>query len=256
MTHRRSPPARPVWPASCPAGSGPFGPCPAYRSSRPCRSRSGGAVPVAGLMTRAMADRSPRPTLAESVAGWAEQYPDVDVCRHIVRGRAGAVLKNLSAGAEPLVVGSRGRGGFTGLLLSSVRQAAIHHAGCPVAVVRQMRPTRATTALASWCGRTRAGCHEVVAVRVVGAWGRRCLARWGGVHEDHPDDLILDPGPGERTVAGALRPVGAGLQRGVAEDQLQVLGQEGQRRTTRGTPGRRPRVGTWLAWSPACGAHP
>ncbi|UWZ34156.1 universal stress protein [Dactylosporangium roseum] len=74
--------------------------------------------------------------LAESVTGWVEKYPDVDVRRVAVRGRAAEVLTELSAGAELLVVGSRGRGGFTGLLLGSVSQAVIQHAACPVAVVR------------------------------------------------------------------------------------------------------------------------
>jgi nucleotide-binding universal stress UspA family protein len=77
-----------------------------------------------------------RRVLAESLAGWREKYPDVDVRLDIVVGRAGAVLAKASAGAQLLVVGARGHGGFTGLLLGSVSQAAIHHAGCPVAVVR------------------------------------------------------------------------------------------------------------------------
>lgn len=77
-----------------------------------------------------------RRLLAESVSGWTDKYPDVDVRRSIVRGSAAGVLTHLSHGAELLVVGSRGRGGFTGLLLGSVSQALIHHAACPVAVVR------------------------------------------------------------------------------------------------------------------------
>lgn len=77
-----------------------------------------------------------RRALAESVAGWADKFPDVEVRQSTVRGGAAGVLTRLSHGAELLVVGSRGRGGFTGLLLGSVSQAVIHHAGCPVAVVR------------------------------------------------------------------------------------------------------------------------
>ncbi|MEV0133281.1 universal stress protein [Dactylosporangium sp. NPDC050688] len=77
-----------------------------------------------------------RRALVESLAGWAERYPDVDLRTAAVRGRPAAVLTERSAGAELLVVGSRGRGGFTGLLLGSVSQAVIRHAACPVAVVR------------------------------------------------------------------------------------------------------------------------
>ena len=64
-----------------------------------------------------------RRLLAESVAGWTDKFPDVDVRRSVVRGTAAGVLTHLSHGAELLVVGSRGRGGFTGLLLGSVSQA-------------------------------------------------------------------------------------------------------------------------------------
>ncbi|WP_327004413.1 universal stress protein [Dactylosporangium sp. NBC_01737] len=74
--------------------------------------------------------------LAESVAGWTDKFPDVNVRRRIVRGTPAGVLTRLSHDAELLVVGSRGRGGFTGLLLGSVSQALIHHAACPVAIVR------------------------------------------------------------------------------------------------------------------------
>ncbi|HTJ37837.1 MAG TPA: universal stress protein [Dactylosporangium sp.] len=74
--------------------------------------------------------------LVETTSRWAEKYPDVDVRYHGVHGRPAEALADRSAGAELLVVGSRGRGGFAGLLLGSVSQATIHHAACPVAVIK------------------------------------------------------------------------------------------------------------------------
>jgi nucleotide-binding universal stress UspA family protein len=73
---------------------------------------------------------------AEEIAGWAETYPDVKVNRHVLRGHPVMELVDHSRGAELLVVGSRGRGGFTGMLLGSVSQGVLHQAHCPVAVVR------------------------------------------------------------------------------------------------------------------------
>jgi nucleotide-binding universal stress UspA family protein len=70
------------------------------------------------------------------VARWTEAFPDVDVQPHVRRGRAADVLVNASASAELVVVGSRGRGGFRGLLLGSVSRSVLHRAQCPVAVVR------------------------------------------------------------------------------------------------------------------------
>jgi nucleotide-binding universal stress UspA family protein len=73
--------------------------------------------------------------LAESLAGWRERFPDVEVARDVVRGRPVRVLAATSAGADLLVVSTRGRGGFTGLMLGSVSHALLHHARCPLAVV-------------------------------------------------------------------------------------------------------------------------
>jgi nucleotide-binding universal stress UspA family protein len=82
---------------------------------------------------------SARRVLTEALCGWQEKYPQVDVRFDVVAGRCGGALADASAGADLLVVGARGVGGFTGLLLGSASQAAIHHAHCPVAVVREPR---------------------------------------------------------------------------------------------------------------------
>jgi nucleotide-binding universal stress UspA family protein len=73
---------------------------------------------------------------AQEVAGWAEKYPDVRVNRHVLRGHPVKALVDHSRGAELLVVGSRGRGRFAGILLGSVSRGVLQHAHCPVAVVR------------------------------------------------------------------------------------------------------------------------
>lgn len=74
--------------------------------------------------------------LAESMAGHREKYPDVPVRAELGRGTARDVLIAAGESAELLVVGSRGRGAFRGLLLGSTSRALVHHAPCPVAVVR------------------------------------------------------------------------------------------------------------------------
>src|SRR5690606_14756486 len=67
---------------------------------------------------------------------WAGLYPQVDVEPVVVRARPRECLIERSAEASVLVVGSRGRGGFTGLLVGSTSHAMLHYAECPVMVVR------------------------------------------------------------------------------------------------------------------------
>ncbi|MDQ7910409.1 universal stress protein [Phytohabitans sp. ZYX-F-186] len=74
--------------------------------------------------------------LFEATAGLTERYPDLLVGHRVVHGRAARAMVAQSQGAQLVVVGARGRGGFAGLLLGSVSQALLHHADCPVAVVR------------------------------------------------------------------------------------------------------------------------
>lgn len=73
--------------------------------------------------------------LAEQLAPWSGQHPGVTVERRVVLDTPRHALLELGRTAQLLVVGSRGRGGFTGLLLGSTSQALIHHAACPVMVV-------------------------------------------------------------------------------------------------------------------------
>lgn len=62
--------------------------------------------------------------------------PEVEVEHRVVQGAAASALVDAAREAELLVVGSRGHGGFAGLLLGSVSQQCAHHAPCPVVIVR------------------------------------------------------------------------------------------------------------------------
>lgn len=78
--------------------------------------------------------------LSESMTGWRDRFPDVPVEERVVQGPPARTLVNAAKDAQLIVVGARGRGGFAGLLLGSVSQAVLHHAPCPVGIVRRAEP--------------------------------------------------------------------------------------------------------------------
>ncbi|HEU5362892.1 MAG TPA: universal stress protein [Gaiellaceae bacterium] len=99
-----------------------------------------GAYPALGgdiKELRAGAETALAETLRESIP----EADTVEIERRVVEGRPAAVLVAESRDADLLVVGSRGHGGFTGLLLGSVSQQCAHHAACPVVIVHR-KPER------------------------------------------------------------------------------------------------------------------
>ncbi|MBY8889076.1 universal stress protein [Streptomyces sp. PTM05] len=75
-------------------------------------------------------------TLSELVATVAAGEPSVEVRQTVVADNASRALLDTARGADLLVVGNRGHGGFTEALLGSVSQHCVQHADCPVVVVR------------------------------------------------------------------------------------------------------------------------
>lgn len=75
-------------------------------------------------------------TLAERLAGWQEKFPDVTVHRIVRYDRPAQQLLDESVRAQLIVVGSRGRGGFAGMLLGSVSTVVTQETRVPVIVAR------------------------------------------------------------------------------------------------------------------------
>ncbi|GAB3899663.1 universal stress protein [Kibdelosporangium lantanae] len=85
--------------------------------------------------TTALEDRE-RELLSERLAGWPEKYPEVAVTQVVAKGHPVRILLEQAENAQLVVVGSRGLGGYHGMLLGSVSQALVNYAQCPLVVIR------------------------------------------------------------------------------------------------------------------------
>lgn len=87
----------------------------------------------------------PVPDFDEELRNWATESiadavrsvlgEDAQITQRVVRGQSAPVLLEAAKTASLLVVGTRGRGAFAGMLLGSVSQHCVSHAPCPVVVI-------------------------------------------------------------------------------------------------------------------------
>jgi nucleotide-binding universal stress UspA family protein len=94
---------------------------------------------IAGMAAAGVAwpdlEADARRLLEEVIERVRPEAAGVTVETRVAEGTAAGVLIEAARDADLLVVGSRGRGGFVGLLLGSVSQQVAHHAPCPVVIV-------------------------------------------------------------------------------------------------------------------------
>jgi nucleotide-binding universal stress UspA family protein len=118
--------------------------------------------------------------------------PDLLVEHRVVQDMPAAALRAESETADLLVVGSRGRGGFVGLLLGSVSRQCVHRSRCPVVVVRPAVPHPQPTATGS-AGR-------LAELEVPGTGSRRIVV---GVDGSPSSDAALRWAADEAELTGA-----------------------------------------------------
>ncbi len=82
--------------------------------------------------------------LSEVLAGYREQYPDTEVSHEVLTGDTGYMLASAARHARCLVVGTRGRGGFRGMVLGSTGRSLIHRTHCPLLVAAPLRTAGST----------------------------------------------------------------------------------------------------------------
>ncbi|WP_434994270.1 universal stress protein [Arthrobacter sp. Ld5] len=103
--------------------------------------------PVAGVEDSGLRAEAHR-ILAEGLELARRSEPDLEVHDRMVTGAPTGVLTRLSDEASLLVTGTRGLGGFSGLMIGSVSLHLVSTASCPVMVVRDARPTHDTVLVA------------------------------------------------------------------------------------------------------------
>ncbi|GAA2633805.1 universal stress protein [Streptomyces spororaveus] len=91
--------------------------------------------PVFLLHDEEVALQAQRRMLAETTAGWSQKYPDVVLSHEVPIGHPVEELAEAAEHALAVVVGRRGRGGYSGMRLGSVVHGLLHRAFCPVITV-------------------------------------------------------------------------------------------------------------------------
>ncbi|MFD7835023.1 universal stress protein [Streptomyces sp. NPDC059761] len=91
--------------------------------------------PLIMLDDEEVALRAQRTLLSEATAGLSEKYPDVHVTHEVLTGHPVEELARAAEHALAVVVGRRGRGGYTGMRIGSVVHGLLHRAHCPVITV-------------------------------------------------------------------------------------------------------------------------
>lgn len=117
------------------------------------------AIPIgagAGLLGWLPASVDSESVLADGKAGLdvaidqALDGRELVVKRHALDGTGAALLAEFSTAVDLVIVGSRGRGGFSGMLMGSTSQALLHHSACPVMVVPTRTQDEAVPPIAPW----------------------------------------------------------------------------------------------------------
>jgi nucleotide-binding universal stress UspA family protein len=97
-------------------------------------------IGIPGAFDREEMERMCKRFVEEAVAAIVPE-PRMPITRLVAEGDVSASLIAAAKAADMLVLGSRGRGGFTGLKLGSVSQECAQHASCPVVIIKQVGDT-------------------------------------------------------------------------------------------------------------------